>query len=573
MKRILMIGLMVTLCCGLVFATGNVPSKHRADPMLVQGSVPTPGRYIDCALSHYNTASSWFTITGWHWQGEIIKNFFDPADCPNFVPPNPYPFHLDSIWIPMYFVPALGAGVYTFAVDVECADLTDPDCPFPGAEVCLDTFQVYYNGIGNYLWQDMIDLDCCMDQPFFISLHWIDSPISNQFPGLIFDTSAVEECIQWYSYSSEPPVWEEWNEFYLGQIGLGNWVKILYGDANETCVPEICGTCEHTNPGDWCADPILPCGLTWTGFYNLCLYCNDYDLSPCTGWSSNAADMVFKVHFTEDNNDLNVLVTPTTQWDISLAVTIVCGDFGATSCLAGEDDNGAGTPESTTLTGLPAGDYFITVSGYTTNCGCFHINVSSNHQLPVELVSFAGIAGNREAKLSWTTASETNNSYFYVLRSNDSRNFVRVSGDITGTNSATGGTYSYFDGNLINGTTYNYKLVDVDVNGWENVNSLVVTVTPSMNSSITPDAYDLHQNYPNPFNPNTTISYDIRETGHVTLAVFDVLGREVMTLVNAEQTAASYTVEFDASKLSSGIYFYQLKVNDFSDLKKMVVLK
>jgi endo-1,4-beta-xylanase len=59
----------------------------------------------------------------------------------------------------------------------------------------------------------------------------------------------------------------------------------------------------------------------------------------------------------------------------------------------------------------------------------------------------------------------------------------------------------------------------------------------------------------------------------VTLTVFDILGREVATLVNAQQSAASYTVEFDASNLSSGIYFYQLKVNDYTNLKKMVILK
>jgi hypothetical protein len=71
----------------------------------------------------------------------------------------------------------------------------------------------------------------------------------------------------------------------------------------------------------------------------------------------------------------------------------------------------------------------------------------------------------------------------------------------------------------------------------------------------------------------TSISYDIREAGHVSLTVFDVLGREIVTLVNDNQAAGSYSVEFNASTLSSGIYFYQLKVNDFSDLKKMVVLK
>jgi hypothetical protein len=193
--------------------------------------------------------------------------------------------------------------------------------------------------------------------------------------------------------------------------------------------------------------------------------------------------------------------------------------------------------------------------------------------LPVELVSFEGFAGNREAKLMWTTASETDNDHFYLLRSTDNLNFNRATNNIPATNSPTGSSYSYVDGNLVNGTTYFYKLVDVDINGNENVNGIVVNVTPTVGSSFAPDTYALNQNYPNPFNPNTTIAYDIREAGHVTLTVFDILGREVASLVNGNQTAGSYSVEFNATTLSSGIYFYQLKVNDFSALKKMVVLK
>jgi hypothetical protein len=337
--------------------------------------------------------------------------------------------------------------------------------------------------------------------------------------------------------------------------------------------------CTHISPGDLCSDPILPVGLCWTNNYDLCDYCNDYDLSPCTGYASNAPDMVFKIHYTNPTgNHLFVGVDPSTNWDIALAIIRVCGDFSASSCVEGEDDNGPGNAEYANQPNLPAGDYFIVVSGNGTECGPFFIVICSNYPLPVELTSFTGTAGNREARLTWTTASESNNDHFYLIRSTDNRNFVRVTGDIPGTNSVTGSSYDYMDRNLVNGTTYYYKLVDVDINGLENGNGLIATVTPSPSSVIVPEVYALHQNYPNPFNPTTSISYDIRQAGHVTLTVFDILGREVMTLVNQEQPAASYNVEFNASTLSNGIYFYQLKVNDnqarlFSDLKKMVVLK
>jgi phosphatidylserine/phosphatidylglycerophosphate/cardiolipin synthase-like enzyme len=92
-------------------------------------------------------------------------------------------------------------------------------------------------------------------------------------------------------------------------------------------------------------------------------------------------------------------------------------------------------------------------------------------------------------------------------------------------------------------------------------------------SNIAPKVFRLLQNYPNPFNPTTSISYDVPLKSKVSLKVFDVLGREVVTLVQKEQTAGSYRVQFDASKLSSGIYFYRLQAGSFVNSKKMALIK
>jgi len=81
------------------------------------------------------------------------------------------------------------------------------------------------------------------------------------------------------------------------------------------------------------------------------------------------------------------------------------------------------------------------------------------------------------------------------------------------------------------------------------------------------------QNYPNPFNPTTTISYQIPNSGHVTIKVFDVLGREVTTLVDEFKPSGRYSVQFDASRLSSGIYFYSIKSSNYNAVKKMLLLK
>ncbi len=88
-----------------------------------------------------------------------------------------------------------------------------------------------------------------------------------------------------------------------------------------------------------------------------------------------------------------------------------------------------------------------------------------------------------------------------------------------------------------------------------------------------PKEFNLSQNYPNPFNPTTTITYQVPEISFVTLKIYDVLGNEIATLVNEEKPAGSYEVEFDASSLSSGIYFYKLQSGSFIQTKKMILLK
>ena len=85
--------------------------------------------------------------------------------------------------------------------------------------------------------------------------------------------------------------------------------------------------------------------------------------------------------------------------------------------------------------------------------------------------------------------------------------------------------------------------------------------------------YILYQNYPNPFNPSTTLKYQIPQNGFVTLKVYDILGKEVATLVNEVKTQGRYEVNFNASNLASGVYLYRLNVNDYVDVKKMILLK
>lgn len=110
---------------------------------------------------------------------------------------------------------------------------------------------------------------------------------------------------------------------------------------------------------------------------------------------------------------------------------------------------------------------------------------------------------------------------------------------------------------------------------------LVINSVTNINDNSQPEEFYLSQNYPNPFNPSTKIKFSIPnvETRHasslqmVTIVVYDVLGNEVATLVNEEKPAGNYEVEFNATNLTSGVYFYQLKAGTFYETKKMVLLK
>ena len=93
------------------------------------------------------------------------------------------------------------------------------------------------------------------------------------------------------------------------------------------------------------------------------------------------------------------------------------------------------------------------------------------------------------------------------------------------------------------------------------------------NNTSVPVSYKLEQNFPNPFNPTTTINYSIPKTSFVTLKVYNVLGNEVMSVVNEQQTANNYTYTLDFSKLSSGAYYYTLRAGDYSATKKLMLVK
>jgi hypothetical protein len=188
-------------------------------------------------------------------------------------------------------------------------------------------------------------------------------------------------------------------------------------------------------------------------------------------------------------------------------------------------------------------------------------------------MAWRAIPKDGEILLEWKTATESYCFGFHIERSQDAVTFQRITEDIISGagDSETENTYTYVDRGLANGTTYYYNLISVDRDGVKDVvNEAPVSATPM---ALVPTVFALHQNYPNPFNPATEIKYDLPKDVHVTLKVYNVLGAEVATLVDADQKASFYTVSWDASELASGVYFCTLNAGDFKSVKKMVFLK
>ena len=213
----------------------------------------------------------------------------------------------------------------------------------------------------------------------------------------------------------------------------------------------------------------------------------------------------------------------------------------------------------------PAGDFDGVRIGHGTTSGDAWTDLSAENVVPVELTSFAASVNGKSVTLNWTTATEINNNGFEVQR-NSGENFVTIAfvkgnGTITEIKN-----YSYADNNLTTGN-YSYRLKQVDFNGTFEYSKVVEVEV------VTPNKFELTQNYPNPFNPTTSIKFNLPDAGNVKLAVYNLLGQEVKTLVNGFRAAGSYTLNFDAQNLSSGIYIYKLESGNFVQTRKMTLLK
>jgi hypothetical protein len=269
--------------------------------------------------------------------------------------------------------------------------------------------------------------------------------------------------------------------------------------------------------------------------------------------------------------------------------------FNTSSTVTGGLWDTGTSGQSTSAAGTPESDSAMKVEATFTNAGwdftsTWAINSGVNggypylmnvtdHSLPVQATDFLAISNVGSVTLSWDTQSEVNNAGFNVLREDpNTSSFKLIASYMTddslqglGT-SSTGRNYDFTDDHVVSGTTYQYKIQSISTNGTtKDLSTISVTVD-------VPKTYALYQNYPNPFNPSTIINYQLPMNSQVTLKVYDVLGREVATLVDGQQNAGVYKVSFDGSRFASGVYFYRITAvgnngHKFVSIKKLVLMK
>jgi hypothetical protein len=190
--------------------------------------------------------------------------------------------------------------------------------------------------------------------------------------------------------------------------------------------------------------------------------------------------------------------------------------------------------------------------------------------VPVELISFRANSINNGVTLYWSTATENNNRGFEVQRSS-SDGLYRTIAFVNGAGTSTEiHNYLFTDKKLLAGK-FKYRLRQVDYDGNSEFSKTIEVEVPAAK-------FNLFQNYPNPFNPVTTITFSLPADSRVTLKIYNLIGQELMILVNGDLSAGMHSFDFDAAKYASGIYFCRLEVSDinesyYSFVRKMILNK
>ena len=226
-------------------------------------------------------------------------------------------------------------------------------------------------------------------------------------------------------------------------------------------------------------------------------------------------------------------------------------------------------------------DYWDMDLGGTINSGYPFLSWQNGGEvsLSVELISFSAYQESRSIKLEWITESEVENLGFILERKTDNTAWQQIASYQTHTalqgqgNTSTRTEYTYTDSDVEPGSSYYYRLSDVNTSGD------ITTLPPLfMQLDALPEETSMEKAYPNPFNPYTYISYHLSEDTDVMITVFDMLGRSVKTLLNGNQVAGSYQVYWNGAdengiKTSTGNYMIRMQTESMNQIQKVMFIK
>jgi Secretion system C-terminal sorting domain/Beta-propeller repeat/Fibronectin type III domain len=347
---------------------------------------------------------------------------------------------------------------------------------------------------------------------------------------------------QWVSRYSSPGVFNE----FASSLTLDNSGNVYMTGSGST----------STNSGDYLTVKLDNSGTyQWAVRYNNGLpsgyhsayhiICDSYGYLYVTGASSGASTDYASVKYNPANGD--------TIWTRRY------------------DGPAAGYDQTLFMSLDNSGNVYVT--GYSTGFGTMTDYATVKYMQAPNAPSGLTANGvtNNQINLNWSDNSNNEVRYLIERSTNAGANWLlrdSVNANIT----------AYSDMGLLQNTIYHYRVRTYNSVGYTAYSNTAfdttLNVTGIASNGEIPAEFKLHQNYPNPFNPVTKIKFDLPQSvQNVRLAVYDMLGRQVIILVNGQMQAGSYEVDFDGSNLANGTYFYKLTAGSFTEIKKMILIK
>ncbi|MCU0342480.1 MAG: T9SS type A sorting domain-containing protein [Ignavibacterium sp.] len=282
-----------------------------------------------------------------------------------------------------------------------------------------------------------------------------------------------------------------------------------------------------------------------------------------TSWTSSGLDSV----------DVYALTVTKDETGRSIILAGIEPKVGISSCIFRSTDEGVN------WTAMPLSTYWA---------GSFAIISNETNATNIFVGTYSGVYLSTDNGTNWThlNIGEQRSVWTFTTSTNEMGNMNLFAGTFLGgvflsTNNGINWTAVNSGLQYDNNWIYSLEVLDPYIfastgnpNGgiWRRPLSEMVTSVEDTSTTL-PTQFRLYQNYPNPFNPSTRIKYSVAQSSKVVLKIYDVLGKEVATLINEERPIGNYEIEFDASNLSSGVYLYKLHAGNFVEMKKMILLR